>query len=183
MKSLYACLAVCLGVLFAGCAVPQKPVYHAVTYDYDVNADFSRISSYKWVKQPATLRIDEFNQIRIKDAVNKLMADKGMQHTVDKPDVYLIMYGGNYKAVDMAVMMDYKVYRVGRLKLAMYDARSNQEIWWAETRADLFHELTPAQKDAVVATAVQDILDFYPPQPQYPRPASPAKQVYSAPGR
>ena len=165
MKSLHACLAVCLVVLLAGCAVPEKPIYHAVTYDYDINVDFSRINSYNWVKQPATLRIDEFNQIRIKDAVNKLMAGKGLKHDVDKPDVYLIMYGGNYKAVDMSVMMDYKVYNVGRLKLAMYDARSNQEIWWAETRADLFHELTPAQEDAVVATAVQDILKFFPPQP------------------
>ena len=85
------------------------------------------------------------------------------------------MYGGNYKAVDMAVMMDYKVYNVGRLKLAMYDAQSNQEIWWAETRADLFHELTPAQKEAVVATAVQDILEYYPPQPQYPQTGKPCR--------
>lgn len=165
MKSLNGCIVACFVVLFLGCAAPQKTIYHEVTYDYDVNVDFSRVSSYNWVKQPATLRINDFNQIRIRDAVNKLLEAKGLKHDVDKPDVYLVMYGGNYKAVDMTVMMDYKVYNVGRLKLAMYDAQSNQEIWWAETRADLFQELTPAQEDQVIATAVQDIIKFYPPQP------------------
>jgi hypothetical protein len=88
-----------------------------------------------------------------------------MKVDADKPDVYLVMYGGNTKAVDMSVMMDYEVYSVGRLKLAMYDVQSNQEIWWAETRADLFHELTPAQADDIIQTAVQDILQYYPPRP------------------
>ena len=165
MKFLNACLAVCLVALTVGCTAPEKTVYHNVTYDYDINADFSRVNSYTWVKLPATLRIDEFNQIRIRDAVNKNLAARGMKVDVEKPDVYLVMFGGNSTAVDMSVMMDYDVYTVGRLKLAMYDYKSNQEIWWAETRADLFHELTPAQQDAIVQTAVQDILQYYPPRP------------------
>jgi hypothetical protein len=165
MKSLNACIVVCLVVLTVGCAAPEKTVYHDVTYDYDVNVDFTRVNSYDWLKLPATLRINQFNQIRIRDAVNKQMAAKGLKVEVAKPDVYLVMYGGNYKAVDMTVMMDYKVYDVGRLKLAMYDAQTQQEIWWAETRADLFHDLTPAQEDSVIKTAVEDILKYYPPRP------------------
>jgi hypothetical protein len=165
MKFLNACIVVCFVVLTVGCAAPEKPVYHDVTYDYDINVDFSRVNSYNWVKLPATLRIDEFNQIRIKDAVNKNLEARGMKVDFHKPDVYLVMYGGNYTAVDMSTMMDYKVYNVGRLKLAMYDAKSNQEIWWAETRADLFHELSPAQKENVIAIAVQDLLSYYPPRP------------------
>jgi Domain of unknown function (DUF4136) len=165
MKLLNACLAVCFVVLAVGCAAPEKTVYQNVSYDYDVNVDFSRVQSYNWVKLPATLRIDEFNQTRIKDAVNKNLEARGMKVVADKPDVYLVMYGGNYTAVDMSTMMDYKVYNVGRLKLAMYDAQSHQEIWWAETRADLFHELSPAQKEAVIVAAVRDLLSYYPPQP------------------
>lgn len=165
MRSLCACLIVCFVALTVGCAAPEKTIYHDVTYDYDVNVDFSRVNSYNWVKLPATLRIDEFNQIRIRDAVNKNLMAKGLKVDVAKPDVYIVMYGGNYKAVDMSVMMEYDVYNIGRLKLAMYDAQSHQEIWWAETRADLFHELTPAQKEEVVATAVQDLLKYYPPSP------------------
>ena len=165
MKFLNACLAVCLIGLTVGCTVPEKTIYHNVTYDYDINVDFSRVNSYTWVKLPATLRINEFNQIRIRDAVNKNLAARGMKVDAEKPDVYLVMFGGNSTAVDMSVMMDYDVYTVGRLKLAMYDYKSNQEIWWAETRADLFHELTPAQQDDIIQTAVQDILQYYPPRP------------------
>jgi hypothetical protein len=75
------------------------------------------------------------------------------------------MYGGNRKAVDMTVMTDYEVYEVGRLKLALYDAKSNEEIWWAETRADLFHHMSPEEKDRMIAFAVHRILEYYPPKP------------------
>ncbi len=88
-----------------------------------------------------------------------------MKLNVKKPDVFLVMYGGGYKAVDMTVVMDYAVYDVGRLKLAMYDAESHNEIWWGEARADLFYEMTPAQKDEVIETSVQRILEYYPPVP------------------
>ncbi len=165
MKSLNACIFICLFALFVGCSAPDKPVYHNVTYDYDVQVDFSQIKSYNWVTMPATSRIDKFNQIRIKDVVNANLSAKGLKVRVDNPDVFLVMYGGGYKAVDMTVMMDYAVYDVGRLKLAMYDARFHDEIWWGEARADLFHEMTPAQKDEVITTSVQRILEYYPPRP------------------
>jgi hypothetical protein len=165
MKYLNACIVgVFLAVIF-GCVAPDKPVYHDVTYDYDVNTDFSQIKSYNWEAMPGTLRIGPFDQIRIKDAVNTQMDAKGLKIVPDKPDVFLVMYGGNYKAVDMSVMMDYAVYNVGRIKLAMYDAESNLEIWWGEARADLFQTMTPAERDQVVATAVRKIFDYYPPRP------------------
>jgi hypothetical protein len=165
MKSLNACIVICFVVLTVGCAAPEKTLYQDVTYDFDVNVDFSRLSLYNWVKLPASSRIDQFDQLRIKDAVNSQLEAKGLKVDSEKPDVYLVMYGGDYKAVDMTAMMDYKVYYIGRLKLAMYDAQSHQEIWWGETRADLYHELTPAQKDSVIATAVQNIFKYYPPRP------------------
>ena len=165
MKYLNGCMVIFLLALSVGCAAPEKPVYSNVTYDYDVKVDFSQIQTYSWVTMPATLRIDPFNQIRIKDVVNAEMDNKGLKVDIASPDVFLVMYGGNYKGVDMTVMMDYAVYDVGRLKLAMYDAESHQEIWWGEARADLFHEMSPAEKDEVIATAVQKILEHYPPQP------------------
>lgn len=165
MKSVIACVLIGFFALSVGCSTPDKPVYHDVTYDYDVKVDFSRIKTYNWVNMPATSRIDEFNQIRIKEVANDNLSSKGLKVKVDNPDVFLVMYGGGYKAVDMTVMMDYAVYDVGRLKLAMYDAESNAEIWWGEARADLLHEMTPAQKDEVVETSVRRILQYYPPQP------------------
>jgi len=163
MKALNACFIICFLAAFPGCSAPQKSIYHDVTYDYDVAVDFREIKTYNWVKMPATSRIDQFNQIRIKNVVNAKFKSLGLRVKIDRPDVFLVMYGGGYKAVDMSVMMDYAVYDVGRLKLAMYDAESHNEIWWAESRADLFFEMTPAQKDEVIENSVQRILEYYPP--------------------
>ena len=164
MKSLTAYIVVLLMVFAVGCA-PQKTVYHNVEYDYDVKVDFARVKTYNWVSLPGTLRIDQFNRIRIQDVVDKQLDAKGLEISPRNPDVFLVMYGGAYKEVDMTAMMDYEVYSVGRLKLAIYDAKSNEEIWWAETRADLSHNMTPDEKDRMVAFAVYRILEYYPPKP------------------
>jgi len=164
MKSLNAYVTICLLALFPGCA-PDKTIYHDVTFDYDVAVDFNQIKTYNWVKMPATSRLNEFNQIRVKEIANAKLKTRGLMLKIDNPDVFLVMYGGSYKAIDMTVMMDYAVYDVGRLKLAMYDAEFHNEIWWAESRADLFFEMTPNQKDAVIEKSVRRILNFYPPGP------------------
>ena len=164
MKSLTICVVVALMVFSIGCA-PKKTVEHSVNYDYDVSVDFTRVKTYDWVSLPGTLRIDQFNRIRIQDVVDKQLDAKGLEIAPRDPDVFLVMYGGNRKAVDMTVMMDYEVYTVGRLKLALYDAKSNGEIWWAETRADLFHHMTSEEKDRIIAFAVHRILEYYPPIP------------------
>jgi hypothetical protein len=163
MRSLSALITVCLVALIVGCA-PSKTVYHDVNFDYDVNADFSRFKTYQWVSMPATLRIDDFNRVRIREYVDSELGGKGLRMTEQKPDIYIVMFGGNYKVVDMKVLMDYDVYTVGRLKLAIYDSTSNREIWWGETKADLFHDMTPEEKDEVTKTAVTRILEYYPPQ-------------------
>ena len=165
MRSLSACILFFIIALMVGCAAPEKPVYHDVTFDYDVKVDFDQIKSYNWVTMPATSRLSEFNQIRIRKAVDTKLSTLGMSVKIDSPDVYLVMFGGTLKGVDMTVMLDYAVYDIGRLKLAMYDAESHQEIWWAESRADLFHEMTPAQKDEVIDVSVRNILVHYPPRP------------------
>jgi len=130
MKFTFACVFICVLALVPGCTVSEKTIYHEVTYDFDVDVDFSQIKTYNWVKMPATSRIDDFNQVRIKTVVNAKLKALGMKLDVNEPDVFLVMYGGGHKAVDMTVVMDYAVYDVGRLKLAMYDAQSHNEIWW-----------------------------------------------------
>ena len=163
MRSLSAFIAVCLVVLAIGCA-PSKTVYRDVNFDYDVNADFSRLKTYQWVSIPATLRINEFNRVRIREYVNTELGTRGLRMTDDNPDMFVVMFGGDYKAVDMTRLVDYEVYTVGRLKLAFFDAASNQEIWWGETKATLFHDMTPEEKDEVTRTAVTKILEYYPPK-------------------
>jgi len=164
MRSLSALITVCFVALAISCA-PSKTVYHDVNFDYDVNADFSQLKTYQWVSMPATLRIVEFNRVRIREYVNSELSSRGLRVAGDNPDMFIVMFGGGYRAVDMTTLMDYDVYTVGRLKLAIFDATSNQEIWWGETRADLFHDMTPEEKDNVTKTAVTKILEYYPPKP------------------
>ena len=164
MKFPTVCMVLLLMAFTSGCA-PTQTVYHSVNYDYDVSVDFTRVKTYDWVSLPGTLRIDQFNRIRIQDVVDKQLGAKGLKISPRDPDVFLVMYGGDRKAVDMTAMMDYEVYTVGRLKLALYDAKSNEEIWWAETRADLFHHMTSEEKDKIIAFAVHRILEHYPPRP------------------
>ena len=165
MKSLRVCMIVCLVGLVVGCAAPRTG-QHKVTFDYDVDFDFQRVQTYDWVTMPGTLKIERFNRIRIEEAVDKHLAARGLRRTAEHPDVYFVMYGGRYKEADLTVLnVDYEVYEVGRLKLAVYDTKTNEEVWWSETRADLFHQMTPEEKQDVIMIAVQRILDFYPPQP------------------
>ena len=164
MRSLSAFVVFCLVALVIGCAPSKSVVYHEVNFDYDVNADFGRLKTYQWMSLPATLRIDEFNRSRIREYANRELAARGYQVTESDPDMFIVMFGGSYKSVDMTVLMDYEVYTVGRLKLAIFDAVSSREIWWGETKADLFHDMTSEEKDQVTKTAVTRILEYYPPE-------------------
>ena len=164
MRSLSAMIAVCLVVFAIGCA-PARTSQHGVSFDYDVNADFSRMKTYQWVSMPATLRIEKFNRARIREYVDTELGTRGLTVTEANPDMFIAMFGGGYKAVDMTVLMDSEVYTVGRLKLAFFDAASSREIWWGETKADLAHEMTPEQKDQVTKSAVIRILEKFPPKP------------------
>jgi hypothetical protein len=162
MRSLSALIAVCLVVLAISCS-PVRTIHHDVNSDFDVNVDFSRLKTYQWVSMPATLRIEEFNRVRIREYVNTELGTRGLTVTEDNPDMFIAMFGGSYKAVDMTVLMDYDVYTVGRLKLAFFDAASSREIWWGETKADLSYDMTPEQKDQVTKDAVTRILEHFPP--------------------
>ena len=163
MRSLSAVIAVCLVVFAIGCA-PTNTIQQDVSYDYDVNADFNRMKTYQWVSMPATLRIEEFNRVRIREYVNTELGTRGLSLTEDNPDMFIAMFGGGYKAVDMTVLMDYEIYTVGRLKLAFFDAATSREIWWGETKASLAHDMTPEQKDQVTKDAVTRILEYFPPK-------------------
>jgi hypothetical protein len=171
MKMLSPLLGLCILVVTLGCA-STKPAQHEVYFDYDVNFDFTKPKTYEWRIYPATLQIDQFARIRIEDAANKQLATKGLRLSPNSPDLYIVLYEGTIKNFNLAALkMDYEVYEVGRLKLVFFDARSGREIWWGETRADLFYQGTPEEyqgtpqeKNKVVNVAVERILEHYPPK-------------------
>ena len=76
MKSLTIWIVVSLMAFTIGCTRTQTG-YHSVNYDYDVSVDFTRVKTYDWVSLPGTLRIEQFNRIRIQDLVDKQLDVKG----------------------------------------------------------------------------------------------------------
>ena len=106
MKSLIACFIVCFLSLAFNCA-PTKTINHQVKFDYDVSVDFSKYKTYEWVTLPGTSRIDKFDQVRIRDVVNNELKAKGLQIVSSDPDVFIVIFGGDTKEVDMTALMDY----------------------------------------------------------------------------
>ena len=163
MRSLRMGVVLCLIALIFSC-YSTRPLQYDVTFDYDVDFNFARVSSYDWLTMPGTSKIDRFNRIRIQSAVAEELQPKGLKRTSHNPDVLIVMYGGASKDVNTAVLkIDYDVYDVGRLKLAFYDGQSKEEVWWGETRADLFYNMSADQLDETIDGAVKRILEHYPP--------------------
>jgi len=164
MRSLRIGVGLCFIALLFSC-YSTKPLQYEVTFDYDIDFNFANVSSYDWLTMPGTSKIDRFNQIRIQAAVAKELQPKGLKRTSRNPDVFIVMYGGDFREVNTAVLkIDYEVYDVGRLKLALYDGKLKEEVWWGETRADLFYNMSAEKKDEIIDVAVKRILEYYPPQ-------------------
>jgi len=80
-----------------------------VSWDYDVNADFSTLRSYDWLPIPAAesaaprLQYDSLLETRVKQAVDSELARKGFRRDTEKPD-YLVGYN---VAIDEKVAVTY----------------------------------------------------------------------------
>jgi hypothetical protein len=138
-----------------------------VVYDYDINTDFSALKSYGWHPITGSIQTNHLVIVRVKNAVEEKLQTKGLELSTHNPDFLIIMYGGTRKQFttkwtgwDADLWFD-----EGRIKLAFFDARSSEVIWWAETRADVFYNMPPEEKTTLVADAVTRILDKFPPNP------------------
>lgn len=164
MKTLNISLFLFVMVLMVSCCVTQK-TQQETEWDYNINTDFAGLKTYAWQPVPGTLKIDNLMLVRIKDAVNAELKNKGLELVSETPDFFVILQG------DRLVKFDTRwrgydselYYEQGRLKLAFLDSRSDELIWWGESRADLFIEMTPDDKDKIVAEVVENILRHFPP--------------------
>ena len=166
MKTLRVLLILYLMIITAGCySMGSVPAY--VDYDYNVGIDFSSINSYNWHQISEGVDFDQLVMARVKKAVDTRLQGKGLQLSTDAPDFLITMYGGTRKeyTTEWKTWGAELWYEEGRIKLAFFDTRSNDLIWWAETRANVHFEMTPEEKDKIVENAVTRILDKFPPNP------------------
>jgi len=167
MKILSTLLIFGLIVLTAGCHFDPK-VPKDVTYDYNVNYDFSTLKTYAWEPISTTVAgIDNFTANRIKKAANAELLAKGLTMTVDNPDFLIITYGGSdqmptvtWRGIDAPLY-----YEKGRLHFAFLDPKTDEVIWSGKAETKLDVRATPENEDGIINEVVQRIFTKFPPNP------------------
>ena len=165
MKVLQVLLILMLCLAVTGCGTPAKT---RVEYDYNVTTDFTNIRTYDWHPDASANKINQLDAARIRMAVDANLKDKGIENSTESPDFLILLYGGARReyTTRWRGWNDELWYEQGRLKLVFFDPQSNEIVWWAETRADVFYNMDPEEKNQVVDDAVMRIMAKFPPSGQ-----------------
>jgi hypothetical protein len=171
-----------LGVILAGCSSVQ------VSYDYDQQADFSSIRSYAWrgVDVPGdVLSQNPLAGKRIRQSIDRHLADRGYQLVDDKPDVLVAIHavtkekmrvtnwGGYYRDPwydpwwgpgPYGGRMDVQYYTEGTLVIDIVDAASNELIWRGLGMSLVRKYKNQEQMQEAIDRCVTEILDRFPPE-------------------
>jgi len=163
-------------LLFSSCSTLR------VNYDYDPEADFTRLKTFDWLPMPADKRIDELVLKRIKDSVSRQLQAKGFGSSSETPDFLIALHGGKETKVNIADRgynysrrnryryygdrrMDIYKYEEGTLILDFVDSKSNELIWRGSATDVLDPDPTPEQRSKKIDEAVGKILENFPPVP------------------
>ena len=164
MKFLQVLLILTLCLAVAACVTLGKSM-NKVEYDYDVTTDFTDIKTYDWHPDAGYNKISQLDAVRIRTAVDYQLQTRGIENSSASPDFLIIVYGGARReyTTRWRGWDDELWYEQGRLKLVFFDTKSNKVFWWAETRADVFYNMEPEEKNQIVDDAVRRIMAKFPP--------------------
>jgi hypothetical protein len=168
------CLFVIAGLsLLNLAAVAQK-----VTYDYDKAADFSSYKTFAWDSAPTNL--DQFNHLRVVNAVESQMATKGFTMVASNanPDVLLnytvdfdrsfevtatgptwgaFRFGGGIGSARADDVM------IGTLTVEFMDPATRQVVWRATATKDVDRGSSPEKREKGLNKAAAKLFKNYPP--------------------
>ena len=185
MKSLRF-LPILLGLFLTACSG------FAVRYDYDARAGYSGYKSYDWyaasryAKEKADGVSNPLMDQRVKHAVEKELQARGYsQEAKAEPDFLVTYYpvyrerryrtathlgwGWGYRpwygGMGTTVVQEHR-YKEGTIVLEIVDFKTNQMVWQAAAEGALTGLENPEDADEVVARAVRQMLDHFPPHPR-----------------
>jgi hypothetical protein len=151
-------------VLFAACAQTVE-VPKTVKYDYNVNVDFAKLKSYDFSPMPTTVGIEELMMARIKAAIDTQLQAKNVKKTSNNPDFLVTVYGVRtrifttaWRGFDSDLIIE-----KGKLVVEFVDPKTDQILWWGETRAILDPNTKPENETQMVNDVVHRILQKFPP--------------------
>ncbi|MCP3676421.1 MAG: DUF4136 domain-containing protein, partial [Deltaproteobacteria bacterium] len=86
MKKLYAFVILCSLILTTSCSIIT------VSYDYNLEANFTRLRSFDWLPDPIKAPANELNVSRIKRAVNRELEAKGIKRNTANPAFLIALH-------------------------------------------------------------------------------------------
>jgi hypothetical protein len=164
MKGLNRFLVLALMVLTVSCATTVE-IPKDVTYDYNVNIDLTALKTYDLRPISSTVGIENLMLERIKTAIASELGSKNLKMTSNDPDFLVAIYGVRSKIFTTAWRGPEAdlIVEKGKLILKFLDPKSNQVIWWGESRAILDPDMNPEHETKMVNEVVQRILQKFPP--------------------
>jgi hypothetical protein len=164
MKVINKFLVLSLVVLTVSC-VTTVEIPKDVTYDYNINIDLKDLTTYDLRHIPKTVGINPLMVERIKTAIDNELGSKELKKTSNNPDFLVAIYGVRSKIFTTAWRGPDEdlIVEKGKLILRFLDPKTNQVLWWAETRAILDPDINPEKKTDMVNEVVRRILEKFPP--------------------
>ncbi|MDX1708397.1 MAG: DUF4136 domain-containing protein [Desulfobacterales bacterium] len=164
MSGFYKFLVLGLVVVFSGCAATIE-IPQTVTWDYNVNKNFSTLRTYDVGPIPSTIGIEHLMLERIQAAIHTTLQAKNVQRSPQNPDFLVTIYGVRSKIFTTAWrgFDSDLIVEKGKLILQFVDPKTRRVIWWGETRALLDPDRNPAVETQTVNEVVHRILAKFPP--------------------
>ena len=182
-KAASICFALLL--LFTGAARAQD-----VRYNFDKDADFSKFKTYKWVPIKDAQKVDDITDKQIKDAIDSVLATKGLEKTTsDDADLYIGYqtaigqekqytsfntgwgygpgwgggwYGGGGMTSSTTTGTTSTIY-TGQLALDMYDSKGHDLVWRGVASKTIDVKAKPDKRQKNLNKAAAKMLKNYPP--------------------
>lgn len=169
-----AVLYAVLGMAPLGCLAQD------VTVDYDRSAPFSDYKTYAWAPRSGTGQLGGFPagflDDRMKNAVDRNLAAKGLVKTDQQPDLYVTYYVSARERQNIHSFPYYvdplfgpywndimvTNYVEGTYVIDLIDARSNRLVWRTYAVEDK-NKLSDLQNKKTVDDVVKEALKDYPP--------------------
>ena len=158
-------LILALVALFSGCATTIE-IPTTVTYDYNVNTDFSNMQTYDLSPTPTTVGIEHLMMERIQTAIHTVLGAKNVQRSVRNPDFLVQVHGVRSKVFSTAWrgFDSDLIVEKGKLLVRFVDPKTNRIIWWGESRTLLDADPNPADSTRKANEVVHRILKNFPPE-------------------
>lgn len=178
---------VALVVSLAACGGGLK-----TSYDFNPSANFTNYQTWAWMNMPNNAQLSELNQQRVRTAIERGLAGKGLRQVTDNPDMWVGFqvvldeevsyntvnnyygtgwgypgwYGPRYGGVGMT-MGSSQTYEnrvtVGTLFIDMFDAGSKDLVYRGTGESKIQEVRDPAERQQRLDDAVVKILETYPP--------------------